>query len=48
MFQKDDGTLRKMASHPTSKGARNAVVDEHGTAYVPDGQSGRILAVPTR
>ena len=43
-----DGALTKTASTPTSKGARNAVVDDHGAAYVPDGQLGRILVVPAR
>ena len=42
------GALTKSSSTPTSKGARNAVVDDHGTAYVPDGQLGRILVLPAR
>ncbi len=44
----DDGEMKKTLVRPTSRGARNAVVDEHGTAYVADGTAGRILVVPTR
>ena len=41
----EKGVLKGTASAPTAKGARNAVVDEHGVAYVADGPEGKILVV---
>jgi DNA-binding beta-propeller fold protein YncE len=41
----DDGALSVMARLPTAKGARNAVVDAGGTAYVADSAGGRLLVV---
>jgi hypothetical protein len=39
------GVLSSLAVVPTSPGARNAVVDAAGNAYVADGPGGRILLV---
>jgi DNA-binding beta-propeller fold protein YncE len=39
------GSLSKTASSPTSRGARNAVADGKGVAYVADGPEGRILVI---
>jgi DNA-binding beta-propeller fold protein YncE len=41
-----DGKLSQVASVPTAKGARNAVVSSTGTAFVAVGPSGSILVVP--
>lgn len=41
----DKGKLDVIATATTSEGARNAVADEHGNAYVADGPGGRILIV---
>jgi DNA-binding beta-propeller fold protein YncE len=41
-----DGKLSLVASEPTAKGARNAVVSEDGTAFVADGPEGKIIVVP--
>jgi DNA-binding beta-propeller fold protein YncE len=43
----DKGILSVLASGPTSQGARNAVADRDGNAYVADGAQGRILIVPS-
>ncbi len=40
------GVLKQVSETPTSRGARNAVVAEDGTAFVADGPAGRILMVP--
>lgn len=40
-----DGSLTRQATAVTAPGARNAVVDDDGTAYVADGKAGRILQV---
>ncbi len=39
------GVLQGTASVATAKGARNAVVDEDGAAYVADGFEGKILVI---
>jgi DNA-binding beta-propeller fold protein YncE len=39
----EHGAMRIVASAPTSQGARNAVVDERGRAYVTDSAAGRIF-----
>lgn len=44
----EKGSLSKTASSVTSRGARNAVADDKGVAYVADGPEGRILVVPPR
>ncbi len=41
----EHGTLRRIASSPTAKGARNAVVTDDGVVYVADGPEGKILVV---
>ncbi|MHB8416927.1 MAG: YncE family protein [Myxococcales bacterium] len=41
-----DGSLQPVATLPTAQGARNAVVDEKGTAYVPDSREGKLLVIP--
>jgi hypothetical protein len=41
-----DGQLSQVASIPTAKGARNAVLSASGTAFVAVGPSGSILVVP--
>jgi DNA-binding beta-propeller fold protein YncE len=41
----DDGGLEMVATAPTSKGARNAVVDERGNAYIADSPGGKIIVV---
>jgi DNA-binding beta-propeller fold protein YncE len=41
----ESGVLKSTASLATAKGARNAVVDEDGVAYVADGPEGKILVV---
>jgi hypothetical protein len=41
----DDGALAAVTSAATAKGARNAVVDGAGTAYVADSAGGRIIVV---
>jgi DNA-binding beta-propeller fold protein YncE len=41
----DDGTLAKVSESPTAKGARNAVVDAAGNAYVADTAGGRLIVV---
>jgi len=41
----DDGTLTVVATASTATGARNAVVDEHGRAFVTDSEGGRIFVV---
>jgi DNA-binding beta-propeller fold protein YncE len=41
----DGGALRTVSSVPTAKGARNPVLDGHGTAYVEDSANGRLLVV---
>ena len=42
----DLGALSIVTKATTSKGARNAVADEAGTAYVPDSLKGQVLVVP--
>ena len=44
----DGGALRKVATIPTAKGARNPVLDARGTAYVEDSGDGRLLVVEPR
>ena len=39
------GSLTRVASAPTAKGARNAVATDDGVAYVADGPEGKILVV---
>jgi DNA-binding beta-propeller fold protein YncE len=41
----DLGTPRTVVSIPTAQGARNAVLDASGAAYVPDSTNGRLLVV---
>jgi DNA-binding beta-propeller fold protein YncE len=41
----DDGALQVVSTAPTAKGARNAVVDATGTAYVADSSGGRLIVV---
>jgi DNA-binding beta-propeller fold protein YncE len=41
------GTLTSISVVPTTKGARNAVVDENGNAYLTDAAGGRILVIPS-
>lgn len=41
----EDGSLRVLATAATSTGARNAVVDEAGRAYLTDSEGARIFAV---
>jgi DNA-binding beta-propeller fold protein YncE len=41
----ENGVLKGTASVATAKGARNAVVDEDGVAYIADGPEGKILVV---
>jgi hypothetical protein len=41
----DSGTLTAAATATTAKGARNAVVDENGTAYVADSSGGKLIVV---
>jgi DNA-binding beta-propeller fold protein YncE len=41
----DDGALSVVATDQTADGARNPVVDDHGVAYVPDAQGGRLIVV---
>lgn len=41
----EKGVLRSAASIATAQGARNAVAEEDGTAYVADGPAGKILIV---
>jgi DNA-binding beta-propeller fold protein YncE len=41
----DDGSLSVIATASTAAGARNAVVDEHGRAFVTDSEGGRIFVV---
>jgi DNA-binding beta-propeller fold protein YncE len=41
----DDGALKVVAQSPTAPGARNAVVDANGTAYVADSAGGRLIVV---
>jgi DNA-binding beta-propeller fold protein YncE len=41
----DDGSLKVVATAPTVKGARNAVVDAAGTAYVADSAGGKLIVV---
>jgi hypothetical protein len=41
----EKGTLAATASVATAKGARNAVADEDGAAYIADGPDGKILVV---
>jgi putative pyrroloquinoline-quinone-binding quinoprotein len=41
----EHGTLLRIASSPTAKGARNAVVTDDGVVYVADGPDGKILVV---
>lgn len=38
-----NGAMTVVASAPTATGARNALVDEHGRAYLADSVGGRIL-----
>jgi DNA-binding beta-propeller fold protein YncE len=42
---RDDGSLAAVETTPTSKGARNAIVDATGTAYVPDGAGGKLIVI---
>jgi DNA-binding beta-propeller fold protein YncE len=42
------GALTLASTQPTAKGARNAVADDDGVAYVADGPDGKILVVPTK
>ena len=41
----DGGALKAVATAPTAKGARNAVVTDDGTAYVADSPGGRLIVV---
>lgn len=41
-----NGTLAEVSTVPTSKGARNAIAADDGTAFVADGPAGRILMIP--
>jgi DNA-binding beta-propeller fold protein YncE len=41
----ENGMLRGTASAATAKGARNAVADDEGVAYVADGPEGKILVI---
>jgi hypothetical protein len=41
----DGGALSAVATAPTAKGARNAVVDGMGTAYVADSAGGKLIVV---
>ena len=41
----DGGALSAVATAPTAKGARNAIVDANGTAYVADSLGGRLIVV---
>jgi len=41
----EHGTLHRIASSPTARGARNAVVADDGVAYVADGPEGKVLVV---
>ena len=41
----EKGALTKIASTPTTQGARNAVVADDGVAYIADGREGKILVV---
>jgi DNA-binding beta-propeller fold protein YncE len=41
----DNGTPQKINLLPTAKGARNPVVDAHGTVYVEDSPNGRLLVI---
>jgi hypothetical protein len=41
----DSGALTVVATAPTAKGARNAVTDATGTAYVADSAGGRLIIV---
>jgi DNA-binding beta-propeller fold protein YncE len=41
----DGGALSVVATIPTAKGARNAVVDSAGTAYVADSAGGKLIVV---
>jgi hypothetical protein len=41
----DKGVPQKITSVPTSKGARNPVLDAQGNAYVEDSSNGRLLVV---
>jgi hypothetical protein len=41
----EQGALKLIASTPTAKGARNAVVTDDGVAYIADGPEGKILVV---
>jgi DNA-binding beta-propeller fold protein YncE len=42
----DKGLLNVVATAVTAEGARNAVADANGNAYVVDGQGARLLVVP--
>ena len=39
------GALSAVAIRPTAKGARNAVVDANGSAYVADSAGGALIVV---
>jgi DNA-binding beta-propeller fold protein YncE len=41
----DEGMLTAIEVLPTAEGARNAVVDGAGTAYVPDSRSGKLIVI---
>jgi DNA-binding beta-propeller fold protein YncE len=41
----EKGELRSVETVATADGARNAVADENGTAFIADGRTGRILVV---
>jgi hypothetical protein len=41
----DGGAFTVVATAPTAKGARNAVVDAMGTAYVADSAGGKLIVV---
>jgi len=41
----DEGGLHRLASSPTARGARNAVVTDEGVAYVASGLDGTIIVV---
>jgi DNA-binding beta-propeller fold protein YncE len=41
----DDGKLRVVSTAATAPGARNAIVDKNGTAYVPDSARGGLVVI---
>jgi len=43
---RDDGKLKVTSTTSTAEGCRTVVVDEAGSAYLPDSRGGRLLVVP--